>query len=329
MPILLRIFSLVIIVALMRAVTGNMRHAKVTSENGVINLPNIAPLFLLIAGLFTVIMLSLAMDRVVFAEASDALPIFIFTGVMDAVYVLLSLPSINWYLWPKEDEIVIRNWLGKIAHYSYNQITSCVRNPDERLDLFADNKKIASLGQNLSQDVLISQLEKHGIIVMNAAGRGQYSPETVGTEAEPIVVNHGKTLTVLCLAGAVFFVFLAMMSETHGGSSIVTLELTVMGLVLVAVAVWGKRDSFVLIGDRLIKKKFQKTVLAIPVSSIQQVIIRESGSDNAFADILGEDKSGRQVSFLKINMDMENADILVDVLKKKTEETYDREKERK
>lgn len=309
LAVIIRILTFVIILALVRAVTGRMRHTKVTSKNGVINLPNTALLFLLIAGLFTVIMLSLAMDRVVFPKVSDALPIFIFIGVMDAVFVLLSLPSINWYLWPNEDGIIIRNWHGKITTYSYRQITACVRNPDGSLDLFADNKKIASLEQNLPQNVLISQLEKHGITVTNAARM----------EAESIVVNHGKTLTVLCLVGAVFFVFLAVMSGTHGGSAIVSLGLTMIGLVLVAVSVWGKRDSFVLSGDRLLKKKFRKTVLTIPVSSIRKVVIRKSGSEDAFADVLGEDKSGRQVSLLQFSMDMDNADILVDVLKKKVE----------
>lgn len=162
-----RIIGIIIVVSLVRAVTSRMRRPVKGSDNGVINLPNIAPILLLIATLFTVIMVAVSMDRKVFADIFAAMPLLVFTVIMDILFVLFSLPSINWYLWPKENEIVIRSWLNKVSHYPYDGITA--RQGKSELYLYFQGKKIASLTDNLPLDSLMNQLSRHNITIENVS----------------------------------------------------------------------------------------------------------------------------------------------------------------
>lgn len=167
LELIIQVAVVIIIASVTRgiaAIVCNRDKAGGRAANGVINQPNVTPVTLGLAVVFTLIMASCGIVGT-FETAKDIIFAIVVTGVMDFILVMLSLSAINWYVWPKDDELIFRNSLNKVRKYSYHDLTECIRRKDGGIDVYTEKGKIFSVAGNLTYQTLEDQLTAHGIRV--------------------------------------------------------------------------------------------------------------------------------------------------------------------
>ena len=127
---LIEAISFVLVLSITRAIARRLREKKSgDTYNGCYQLPNLAPFFLILAAVFTLIMLWVY-TLGAFATNKDIVIAFVIVAVTDVLLILISMPFIFWYVKPMDEELEVRNSFGRTKRYSYSLISHCIKRRD-------------------------------------------------------------------------------------------------------------------------------------------------------------------------------------------------------